>query len=299
MSTVRRGRGVAFARAALAGNPSDAYEGAVVALTLGSWSAQVEIEPSARLAVTPGSPLVGTTVWRFAQEFDPAALTTSVQWTTSIPRGVGLGGSSALVIATARALCRLFRKELEPDRLAEFALAVETEGLGIVAGPQDRVAQSYGGLMFMDFGLGKDGNLYERLDMNLLPPLLIAWRDDAAKDSGDVHRALLERHRDGDEEVRQAMSGLAAAARDARSALLSGDTQRLCECVDRSFDLRRQLVELDQRCVEMVEVARQHGAAANYTGSGGAIVAVCRDWDQLELVKRGLRLIECHVSHAP
>jgi glucuronokinase len=299
MNMARRGRGVAFARAALAGNPSDAYGGAVLALTLGSWSAQVEAEPSVRFTVTPGSPLVGTTVRRFAQEFDPAALTTSVQWTTSIPRGVGLGGSSALVIATTRALCRLFRKELEPDRLADFALAVETEGLGILAGPQDRVAQAYGGLMFMDFGLGQDGNLYERLDMNLLPPLLIAWRDDAAKHSGDVHGALHERHRSGDEQVQKTMSGLAAAARDARSALQSGDIQRLCECVDQTFELRRQIIELDERCVRMVEVAREHGAAANYTGSGGAIVAVCRDWDQLELVKRSLRLIECQVSQAP
>jgi len=37
------------------------------------------------------------------------------------------------------------------------------------------------------------------------------------------------------------------------------------------------MMSLDPRHVEMVSVARAAGAAANYTGSGGAIIAVCRD----------------------
>ena len=37
---------------------------------------------------------------------------------------------------------------------------------------------------------------------------------------------------------------------------------------------RARLVELDPRHLRMVELARELGAAANYAGSGGAIVGV-------------------------
>ena len=54
------------------------------------------------------------------------------------------------------------------------------------------------------------------------------------------------------------------------------------------------MMSLDPRHVEMVSVARAAGAAANYTGSGGAIVAVCRDAHR-EAVARQLRSAGCGV----
>jgi len=50
------------------------------------------------------------------------------------------------------------------DRRPALALAVETEDLGIAAGLQDRVAQAYQGLVFMDFERGRNA----RLDASLL-----------------------------------------------------------------------------------------------------------------------------------
>jgi hypothetical protein len=45
----------------------------------------------------------------------------------------------------------------------------------------------------------------------------------------------------------------------------------------------------------MVEVARSCGAAANYTGSGGAIVAVCRDGAEQDRVRSALCDAGCDV----
>ena len=75
----------------------------------------------------------------------------------------------------------------------------------------------------------------------------------------------------------EALQELGALARRARVALLQRDHAELRRCVDRSFDARQRMLELDPRHVEMVECARASGASANYTGSGGAIVAVCPD----------------------
>jgi glucuronokinase len=177
------------------------------------------------------------------------------------------------VIAAARALCELHSVELTAEALATFALAVETEDLGIAAGLQDRVAQAYGGLTFMDF---RDGT-YERLDPALLPPLFIAWNLAAAAHSGATHGDLRARFERGEEAVHIAMAELGDLARMARAALLCGDVQAFAECMDGSFDARARMLALDARHVAMIELARALGASANYAGSGGAIVGCCSD----------------------
>jgi glucuronokinase len=300
VSTTGRTTGAALARAALAGNPSDGYSGAVLAVTLPRWRAHAEAVRSPELRIEPANGLVEATARRFARVLHPDGVHTAVRWSTSIPQRVGLGSSSALVIAVLRALSQLHGARLEPAELAELALAVETEELGIAAGPQDRVAQAYEGLTFMDFAAARNGRAgrYESLDTALLPPRLIAWRPAAAGESGEVHGSLRDRHARGDPDVAEAMTELAAAAREARDALVAREIARFGRCVDRTFDLRRRLLTLDQECVEMVDAARGCGAPANYTGSGGAIVAVCRGDQHLEEVADVLIAAGCEATRA-
>jgi glucuronokinase len=94
------------------------------------------------------------------------------------------------------------------------------------------------------------------------------------------------------------MTELAAVAREARDALVAREIERFGRCVDRTFDLRRRLLPLDPQCVEMVDVARGCGAPANYTGSGGAIVAVCRGEQHLEEVAEVLIAAGCEAARA-
>jgi len=225
MARAERGLGSAPARAAIAGNPSDGYGGAVLAVTLPWWGAEAEAIPAADPAADPPNALVEATVARFGFSYGTGGA--AVRWSTSIPQRVGLGSSSALAIAVIRALSELHAVELGPTETAELALAVETEDLGIVAGLQDRVVQSYGGLVFMEFG--RRGG-YELLEARSLPPLVIAWREDTAASSAGVHEDLRERHRRGEPLVREAMDQLAAVARRARDALLAGNRELLCDC---------------------------------------------------------------------
>ena len=271
--------GSAAARAALAGNPSDLYGGAVLAVVLPSLVAHVAAEPAARLRVDPPNALVEAAAGRLG-------VTARIEWRTEIPRSVGLGGSSALAIATLRAFRRM-----DPSELAELALAVEVEDLGIAAGPQDRYAQAYGGLTFMEFAGPRPE--CEPVDPALLPPLVIAWRDAAAEDSGAVHDKL------GKALDREPLRRLADLARNARRALVARDLHQFGRCVDSSFDIRRELMDLDPRHVEMIHAARASGAAANYTGSGGAIVAVCDDRDHQAAVEAALRALGCRTLAVP
>ena len=290
MTPDRVGRGAASARAALAGNPSDGYGGAVIAVTLDRFQARATASAAAEPSASPHSELVAATVRRFARDHCPEPIARTVEWQTSVPRGVGLGGSSAIVIATLRALCELHDVSLGRGELAALALAVERDELGIAAGLQDRVAQSFGGLTFMDFG---PGGRYESLDPGLLPPLVVAWRGDTSADSGIVHGDLRSRFDAGEGVVTRTMTRLAQLAREARAALLAGDRAAFAASVDASFDARDQMMELDVRHVEMIERARACGAGANYTGSGGAIAAVCRDESHRAEVTAALREIGC------
>ena len=283
--------GTAPARTALAGNPSDGYGGAVLALTLDQLGARAVATRSATTRISPASSLIDATLHRFARELEPAAASTAIEWRTSIPERVGLGGSSAIVIAVARALCKLYAVELAPARLAALALTVEREDLGIPGGRQDQLSQAHGGLTLMDFGVDPDGRV-ERLEPALLPPLVVAWHTDFAEHSGIVHAGLRSSYDRG------AMVALAELARSAAAALEAGDHEAFARCVDRSFDARAQMLELDPQHTAMIERARSCDACANYTGSGGAIVAACRDETHRDAVLVELQQLGCGVLAA-
>lgn len=69
---------------------------------------------------------------------------------------MGLSGSSAIIVATFRSILRYYNLtiddlKIEKERFPEVILNIEKEELGISAGLQDRVIQTYGGLVHMDF----------------------------------------------------------------------------------------------------------------------------------------------------
>lgn len=232
-----------------------------------------------------GMRLVKATIKRFADHCHERGIelpaTFSVRYESDIPRQVGLAGSSAIVTATLRGLCAFFAVSIPDDELPSLTLAVETDELGIAAGLQDRVAQAYEGLVYMDFepayvrehGHGR----YERLDPGLLPGLYVAYQEEAAERSTLFHTDIRRRFERGDPEVLAAMERLARRALDARAALLAQDHGEFDRLIDLGFDTRRSIYDLDSRHVRMVEIARELGVCATFAGSGGAVVGTCRD----------------------
>jgi len=266
-----------------------------VAVALESLAAEAVVLPigSGDAAAGDAGRLVDAARRRFRVDVLPGSEPPPLRVSTTIPRSVGLGGSSALVIAVLRALCDHHGVVLQPAATAELALSIEVDDLGIAAGLQDRVAQCYGGATFMEFGCSPPR--YESLDCTLLPPLVVAWREEAAGHSGAIHGDLRERYETGDAFVRHSMAELGELARAARAALKSGDADMLAHCADASFAARSRMMDLDPRHLEMVHIGRAAGAGVNYTGSGGAVVCVCPPrCDPIE-VEQALRAASCGV----
>lgn len=264
-----RARGSAPARAGLAGHPSDGYGGATLSVALRNFQAEAEAVPALALHVAPaeggqwpegGRPLIRATVARLARHCERARIPfdarVRIRYRSTIPREVGLAGSSAIVIATLRALASLSGVTLERERLAAIALEVETDELGIAAGPQDRVVQSYGGLVFMDFDpdyVAEYGHgLYEPLAPALLPELLVAWRPGTGGDSGAVHAAMRVRFERGERRVLHALAELRRLAHEARDALNAGDHTAFAAAVDAGLVARASIYPLDPRHLWMI-----------------------------------------------
>ena len=304
----------AYARAALIGNPSDGYNGKTISIIVRNFFAEIVLyewdtidivmaeDDRARFSsihdlardVTlhgyyGGIRLVKATIKRFADFCELRGLMLddrkfSIRYQTNIPRQVGLAGSSAIIVATLRGLMEFYGVQVPPEVQPSLVLSVERDELGITGGLQDRVIQVYEGVVYMDFDSTReqirDGYkcyAYEPLDPRQLPPLFVAYDDSLSEPTEVFHNDIRGRYDRGEEHVVQAMKRCAEFAAQGREALVNGDATRLGYLMEENFEARRSIYKLPAWQVRMIEVARQCGAAANFAGSGGAIIGTYRD----------------------
>ena len=304
----------AYARAALIGNPSDGYNGKTISIIVRNFWAEIVLyewdtvdivlagDDRARFSsihdlardVTlhgyyGGIRLVKATIKRFADFCERRGLVLddrkfSIRYQTNIPRQVGLAGSSAIIVATLRGLMEFYGVEIPQEVQPSLVLSVEREELGINGGLQDRVIQIYEGVVYMDFDSAReqirDGYkcyAYEPLDPGQLPPLFVAYDDSLSEPTEVFHNDIRGRYDRGEEQVVEAMKRCAEFAAQGREALLSGDAIRLGYLMEENFEVRRSIYQLPAWQVRMIEVARKCGAAANFAGSGGAIIGTYHD----------------------
>jgi glucuronokinase len=322
----------AYARAGLVGNPSDGYNGRTISFIIRNLWAEVVLyewdeieilwssEDQSRFRSVHdlandvrlhgyygGVRLVKATIKRFVEYCDAQNLKLhdrnfSIRYQSSIPRNVGLAGSSAIIISTLRALMDFYEITIPLEVQPSLALSVETGELGITGGLQDRVIQCYEGLVSMDFSKDKmttrDGyqcGVYERLDPALLPPIYVAYCDEMGEPTEVIHNNLRQRYDRGDADVVTAMRTFADLARDARQALLDGDATRLGRLIDTNFDTRRSICQLHSGHIEMIERARKVGATAKFAGSGGAIIGTYSDESMFRSLQKELGQMRCIV----
>jgi len=334
----------AYARIGLLGNPSDGYGGRTISLTLENYFAIVTLRPKEgnEICILPhdvhdshafagldalthrvkrngfygGLRLLLSTCHEFARFHErrgsPVEHTGgfSLSYETTIPKQAGLSGSSAIVTATLSVLEAFYGDAYKvPLHLRpNVALAAET-ALGITAGLQDRVVQSYTGLVFMDFAkssvAARGYGDYRVLDHSFLPRLFLVWADNPG-DSGAVHATVRQRWDAGAPGVRSLMAEIAELPLAGLAALERVGKEELASLMNRNFELRRELfgdAALGAANVDMVRTCQRCGAGAKFCGSGGAVVALCPEGGAQEEALRadcaaaGLRC-EAVVVHA-
>jgi glucuronokinase len=185
------------------------------------------------------------------------------------------------------------------EQIHNIVLAAEKEELGINAGLQDRVIQAYEGCVFMDFSQDyfeqHNAGKYERIDAHLLPKLYLAYKTDLSKVSGAVFNNLKERFEKGEAFVHQTIAELADVAEQGKTAILNRNYKLLNELIDHNFDLRCKIMNISDSNMELVSVARNSGASAKFTGSGGAIIGMYENDDVLRKLVVNLQKINARV----
>ena len=319
----------AYARAGLVGNPSDGYFGKTISFIIRNFHATVQLWESPHFEIIPGHGdlarfettheflrdqklhgyyggmrLIKAAVKRFHDycgkqgiPLDDRAFT--ISYDSTIPRLVGLSGSSAIVVATLRALLQFYNVQIPLSQMPALTLTVEKEELGITAGLQDRVIQNFEGIVCMDFdrqliesrGYGE----YTPLKPPTMPLLYVAYDPARAEVSDVQHRNLSDLFKRGDPTVVSAMAKYRELTDRGRSCLMSGDWSGLGEVIDANFDLRTKIMNVAPENLRMVEAARSVKASAKFAGSGGAICGLYQNGRHYQQLCDELAMIGCTV----
>ncbi len=312
----------AFARAGLVGNPSDGYFGKTISFIIQEFGSEVTLFETPELVIEPnerdhsvfgsiealakdvrqfgyygGIRLLKATVKRFfdyctEHQIELHGRNFTLRYSSTIPSRVGMAGSSAIITACWRALLQFYGVEIPQALLPSLILSVENDELGIPAGLQDRVIQCYEGMVFMDFNrasIEKRGyGIYEELDPSLLPDIYVAYTTRLSEGTEVFHNDIRGRWKRGEREVVSAMYQWANLAQRVRDMLVEGRGEEIGPLLNENFELRRRLYKIGEGNVQMVEVARDCGASAKFTGSGGAIVGTYEGEAMFQKLKENL-----------
>ncbi len=319
----------AYARAGLLGNPTDGYYGKTISIIVRNFGARVSLYPSPEVHIEPqeqdinvyrniyhltdsvnlvgyygGSRLIKATIKKFCEYCEKNQIKLSnrnftIRYYSSIPRQVGLAGSSAIVTATIKALMIYYEVKIPIEILPSLILSVEVDELRINAGLQDRVAQVYEGCVYMNFDkkimLEKGHGEYKRLNPSLLPNFYIAHKTDLGKVSGAVFNDVKSRFEKGDQKVIDTIQEIAGLAEQGVSAIENKDINKLNELINKNFDLRCQIMNISDSNKELVSMARSCGASAKFTGSGGSIIGIYENDEVLNKLVVSLKKINARV----
>ena len=319
----------AYARAGFLGNPSDGYYGKTISISVKNFGAHITLYQSPELCIEPqrqdlhvyrdiyhmvesinlhgyygGDRLIKASIKKFFEYCNQNSIKLdyknfTVRYNSTIPRQVGLAGSSAIVTATLKALLKFYKVDIPVEILPSIILSVEIEELGINAGLQDRVIQVYEGCMYMDFDKqimqAKNHGRYERIDQKLLPKLFIAYKTELSKVSGRVFNDVRSKFDRGDKKVTETLNQIADLAEKGRKTLQEGDIDKLESLVNENFNLRRSIMNISDENNKLISTARACGASAKFAGSGGSIIGIYQDDEMLNKLIIELKKIKARV----
>lgn len=256
----------------------------------------VETASAAELSRDPSTALVGLVAESL--ELPPFA----VHLVTESPRGAGLGGSSALIVAVIAASEELLGRE-PSSAAARAALGRDLEArmMGLPTGTQDHFPALLGGVLEIAHRPGGDEVRSLPVDLERLGESLVVAYTGQSHFSAGQNWQVVRRRLDGEAEARDLFGGIAATAELLSRALEEGDLAEVGRLMSEEWSQRRQLADgvstpEIERLLERARAAGAWGGKACGAGGGGSI-AVLSPPERTPEVERaleggGARLLE-------
>lgn len=214
---------------------------------------------------------------------------------SDFPIGAGLGGSSAVGVATCAAFAAMRRQSMSPSAIAELSRAIEIGDLGVPGGRQDHYAAAYGGALGLRFSAkGVDVNeitLTPKVRSDIERRCFVVYTGQS-RISGETINAVLDAYARREPHVMTALSKMRANAEQMADALTRGHFEWLAALVEEQWNHQRSLHPAIPTPLidEIIAAARAAGAVGGKAlgASGGGCVLVIAAEGRIDSVRQAI-----------
>jgi D-glycero-alpha-D-manno-heptose-7-phosphate kinase len=203
---------------------------------------------------------------------------------SDFPVGAGLGGSSAVGVATVAALSEARGEAMSPKAIAELSRDIEIGDLGIPGGRQDHYAAAYGGALGLQFSAGRVDvrslALSAKMRSEIERRCIIVYTGQG-RISGDTITAVLDAYRDREPGVLTALKRMRDLAEKMADALAAGNLDTLGALVGEHWTHQRSLhpaipTPAIDEIIACAHEAGAIGAKALGASGGGCVLVIAR-----------------------
>lgn len=216
---------------------------------------------------------------------------------SEIPPSAGMGSSAAVSVATIGAILKLYRRELNKEKISKMAYKAEEIVHGKPSGI-DNTISTYGGSIIFRKSEG-----FLKLISNFSDVKVILADSEISRNTGNLVRKVLRLKNKYERIFDPLYYSAGHLAIEAAKAIENMDFKRLGELMNINHGLLSAIGVSNRKLEELVYVARENGAlGAKITGAGGGgfIVALCykKDYENVfkALKKVSNRVFVCDIS---
>lgn len=196
---------------------------------------------------------------------------------SAVPFGSGLGGSSALLVASFSALAGLRGERLAPERVVALCRDAETLVLGRPAGTQDYESALRGGFNIISYGVGGSSVRTLRAEGDDFARSLILFDSGRPHSSGLNNWEIYKARIDGNDEVRRQLDGIREAAERMAEAVEAENVESMGLALSDEWSFRKRLssrvsTPILEEAERRARAAGAWGAKACGAGGGGVMV---------------------------
>lgn len=202
-------------------------------------------------------------------------LNLTINVSTILPRGMGLGSSAAISVAIIRAVSKLIEANISSEKINDIAFSCEKLAHGSPSGIDNTLSCFGRSILFQK---NKSPN-YEIIELDELPPLLIGFSRRSShtiQQVGDVN----SRYNKNMSQYEAIFNQIDDISCKGAKALKTNDYDALGGLMNICHGLLNAIEVSTPDLENMINIARENGAiGAKLTGSGGggSIVALCPD----------------------
>lgn len=208
------------------------------------------------------------------------------------PPGSGLGSSSAVAVSLIGCLSTHLKEHLSTYQIAERALKLEREYLGIQGGYQDQYACTFGGFNFIEFGRSITVNQL-RLRSEILNELLasmILLDTRKTRLSGNILKKQIKKYENKDKSTLEHLQAIKQLAYDVKESLLKGNVIEMGKLLDDSWEHKRKIDKAisNSEIDEIYAIAKKAGAYGGKVlgaGGGGHMLFMCEPDERYHIIK--------------